>query len=207
VRVCPYENDIRRAFYLSLLAAVGSNGSILISPDGSDWGTRQTPSTPKELSGIAWSGSMFAAVGEDGAILTSPDGLSWTSRASGTSNRLHGIAWSGTQFAAVGKGGEILTSPDGASWTKHALTTKYDLYGIAWSGEQFIAVGSAQPVASSFDGGSYTVSGGGAVVLFSTDVVTWTAQTVAIPGPLYAVAWSGKQFVAVGTRGAILTSP
>ena len=36
---------------------------------------------------------------------------------------------------------------------------------------------------------------------------TWHTQIVGPPQPLLSIAWSGSQFVVVGDKGAILTSP
>jgi hypothetical protein len=54
-----------------LFVAVGSDGTILTSPDGINWMAR-TSGTSNGLIGVAYGNGLFVAVGEDGAILTSP---------------------------------------------------------------------------------------------------------------------------------------
>ncbi len=43
-------------------------------------------------------------------------------------------------------------------------------------------------------------------ILTSLDGITWTSQTYSAGKPLYDVAWSGTQFLAVGPNGTIVTS-
>jgi hypothetical protein len=168
--------------------AIGSDGTILASPDGITWTSRTSGMLTVVLYGITWSGTQFVAVdGAYGAIFTSPDGVTWTARVSGTTNPLFSIVWSGTKFVAVGWDGTILTSPDGINWTSRISGTLDILQGVAWSGTQFVAVGR------------------GGASLTSPDGVTWTVH--ASGANLNSVIWSGTQFVAVGWGGAILTSP
>jgi hypothetical protein len=51
--------------------AVGTQGTILTSPDGRVW-TAQQSGTAKNLWSVAWSGSQLVVVGRGGTILTSP---------------------------------------------------------------------------------------------------------------------------------------
>jgi hypothetical protein len=51
-----------------LFVAVGSEGTILISPDGRSW-TKQNSGTTKHLHAVAYGNGLFVAVG-DGVIST-----------------------------------------------------------------------------------------------------------------------------------------
>lgn len=178
---------------LSLMAAVGRNGTIVTSPDGVTWTARTSPISTT-LASVAWCGSQFVVTGNAGVILTSPDGTTWTSQTSGTSKFLNGIACLGS-LIAVGEGndtatGEILTSPDGITWTQRALSTTDAIYGMASSTTQFVAVGL------------------GGTVYTSPNGTSWTLRTTPTTQSLNAVTWfaAGSQFVAVGGFGTILTS-
>jgi len=188
--------------------AVGHSGTILTSSDGISW-TQRTSGTNNALWGIIWSGAQFVAVGEYGTIITSPDGISWTQRDSGISDStLYDVSWSGTQFVAVG--GEfrfpgnpvynnilILTSPDGITWTKRTSgLTDRKLYGITWSGTQFIAVSGSE------------LQPADTIILSSSDGINWTRRTIVVGTPytLFDVAWTGSQFVIVGTGGVVFAS-
>src|ERR1035438_6307717 len=71
--------------------AVGESGTILTSPDGVAWKSRNSGITNGGLYGIASGNGLFVAVGfswDDnyGVILTSQDGIVWTSRPLGVTN-------------------------------------------------------------------------------------------------------------------------
>jgi photosystem II stability/assembly factor-like uncharacterized protein len=54
-----------------MFVAVGSNGTILTSTDGTTW-IQQTLGTTNGLSDVTYGNGMFVAVGSNGTILTSP---------------------------------------------------------------------------------------------------------------------------------------
>lgn len=62
--------------------AVGDNGLILTSADGTTWQQR-TSGTSIIISGVVYANNIFVAVGFGDTILTSLDGISWTSRPPG----------------------------------------------------------------------------------------------------------------------------
>jgi len=61
-----------------LFVAVGDNGTILTSSDGTTW-TSRTSGTTEYLRGGAYGNSTLVVVGASGTILTSSNGTSWTS--------------------------------------------------------------------------------------------------------------------------------
>ena len=83
-----------------LFVAVGDNGTIITSSDGTTW-TSRTSGTTEKLRGGAYGKSTLVVVGRSGTILTSSDGSTWTSRTSGTSNKLKGITYGNSTFVAV----------------------------------------------------------------------------------------------------------
>ena len=70
--------------------AVGSEGTILISSDGTSW-TERSSGTGNTLYGVTYGNGLFVTVGNSGTIVTSSDGTTWTSRSSGTSQGLNGV--------------------------------------------------------------------------------------------------------------------
>ena len=89
--------------------AVGDDGTILTSSNGTSW-TSRTFGTGSVLFGVSYGVSTFVAVGYSGTILTSSDGTSWTSRTSGTSQQLRGVSYGGSKFVVVGVSGTIVSS-------------------------------------------------------------------------------------------------
>lgn len=182
----------------SIFVALGGSGvfvsgppsTILTSSDGFNW-TVQDSGTADFFAGAIWNGSQFVAIGDDeggdGVIESSPDAVHWTPHASGTTNSLFGIAFNGTSFVVVGGGGAILTSKDGQTWSSQThglpdLNTNYFLNGVAWGNGQFVAGALSGQVFTSPDG------------------LVWTPHDTGFSNFLKGIAFTGTQFVAVGTQ-------
>ncbi len=169
--------------------AVGTHGSVLISPDGLTW-TPEHSGVSQDLWDISWSGNILVAVGTAGTIITSPNGVTWTVQHSGVSQDLWSVTYSdGYHFIATGTGGTILTSTDGITWTLHHSNPGLILDVAVWSGSLKVVVGE------------------NGTILTSPDGSTWTVQHSSISQLFEAVTWSKSQFVIVGENGTILTSP
>jgi hypothetical protein len=169
-------------------AAVGTNGTIYTSTNGTTW-KAESSGTVASLNSIVY--DEFVAVGNAGTILTSPDGVVWTPRSSNTANNLNGIDYNGSMFVAVGNSGTILTSPDGITWTVQQSGTTMNLVGVTYGEGMFAVVGNSGTILTSADSGAM-----------------WTAQSSGVPTTnLSSIAFGGTQFVAVGNGGTILSSP
>jgi len=144
-----------------LFVAVGDNGTILTSPDGTTWAKRNS-GTSNDLYGVTYGNGLFVAVGQSGTILTSSDGNSWTKRTSGTSKYLKGVTYGNGLFVTVVPG-TILTSSDGNSWNERTSGTSEDLSGVTYGNGTFVTVG--------LDG---TYEG---IILTSSDGISWTERT------------------------------
>lgn len=122
-----------------LFVAVGYNGRVLTSADGTDWSFNNVGSNV-QLSGIAWDGSRFMAVSNSADFaFSSTDGVSWIVHPN--SIRPTDLLWTGTRFIAS-SGPRIWTSPDGSTWTQenHGGVNSLIL-DFAWSGEVAVASG------------------------------------------------------------------
>ena len=73
-----------------LFVAVGDNGTILTSSDGTTW-TSRTSGSSDNFSNVHYTNELLVIRGDSGTILTSSDGTSWTSRTTVTSNDLYGV--------------------------------------------------------------------------------------------------------------------
>ena len=100
--------------------AVGDNGTILTSPDGTTWAKRNS-GTSEEFLGVAYGNGIFLTIGLNGNILISPDGTTWT-EGSYENSYSYGFFKAATYgnglFVTVSKNGAIQTSPDGTTWTQ-----------------------------------------------------------------------------------------
>jgi hypothetical protein len=185
-----------------LFVAVGDNGTILTSPDGTTWAKRTSPPGPfgarVHLYDVTYGNGLFVTVGGDnGTILTSPDGTTWAKRDSGTSNDLYGVTYGNGLFVTVGEYGTFLTSPDGTTWTKSS------------SDASATAAGPPGPAHRIYYGNGLfvTVGGDNGTILTSPDGTTWTQRTSGTSNDLYGLTYGNGLFVAVGDNGTILTSP
>lgn len=185
--------------------AVGVQGTILMSTDGSFW-QQQVSGTTGTLQDAAWGGGAFVAVGQSGTVLRSLDGASWVEQKSNTNLNLTGVAWGGELFVAVGSsvsGGHIFTSPDGEKWTEiDDITIDISLNAVAWCssvlGSVFVAVGDHGVIMVSPDGETWVEAySDEGVWLRDITSASWTTQV-----PIGFV----HRIVVVGGNGVVLTS-
>jgi len=165
----------------------GSKGTVLTSPDGSNWTARISTTTNLLSSVTEWPGGLVA-VGDHGTILTSPDGISWTHRSSGTTNWVYRVRWFNPSLVAVGQNGTILTSANGLTWSNRASGTTLWLNDAVFIADTWFVVG---------------VSG---AVLASSNLVNWVSRGTITRKPLYSAATDSKQLVVVGVEGVIVRS-
>jgi hypothetical protein len=171
-----------------LYVVTGTQGTILTSPDGTNWAVQVSGTTNVLSSVTAWPGGLVAA-GDNGTVLTSTSGLAWSRRPTGTTQWLYRVRWLGGVLIAVGQNGTILTSTDGTVWTPRASGTSFWLNDVCFIDDTWFAVG---------------VKG---TVLTSTNLVQWTARGTLTRKALYGAATDSAQLVLVGVEGSILRSP
>ena len=170
------------------LVAVGDNGAVYTSVDGSRW-KRQSSGTTSWLNGIAYGSAGFIAVGQKGTILQSTNGTNWVSRAVGTKDWL-GIAYGHGDYLAVGRSGTIGSSSDGVHWALDSTGRTNDLWTAAVND-------SARLVGGSFD------------LLVSEAKGPWMDQFIqgaysAPVGTYYAAIARSNYFLVAGRSGLIV---
>lgn len=156
-----------------LFVAVGMNGAVQTSPDGSTWTIRTSPAY--HWRSVTYSPTLdrFVAVAQGGAggrAMYSDDGINWTDVAlpgAAPNGHWYGVAWSAddSRFVAVGWTTTGVTTPamfssDGTSWTTVTGTTGDQWTDVAYSPAlgRFVAVGattsgSADPIVMYSDNG------------------------------------------------------
>ncbi len=166
----------------------GGGGTILTSPNGTNWTTRSAPTTKFLMSVASYPGGLVT-VGDDGVILTSTNrGTNWTLQSSGTTSWLSQVRWLNDRLIAVGENGTILTSADGTQWRTNASGTD------RWLN------------AAEFVDGAWLVVGNQGTVLGSPDTTNWYSFGTLTKKSLYGAALHEGQLVTVGTEGVILRS-
>jgi hypothetical protein len=226
-------DDLRGVTWANVFVAVGANGALFSSTDGTTW-TAVNSGVVANLNAVVFRGTSYLAAGDGGTMLSSTDAKTWTPRNTGTVDNLNAIATNSGLFVAVGANGTIVISADGVTWTAAANSaTANNLYAVAAFGNSlWIAVGANGTMITSTDGsiwksiasdtafdlkgiafGTSTATGAvrfvavgvNGTLVTSPDAVTWTAQPAIGPNTLSAVAY-GTQFIAVGAGGSIFTS-
>ena len=149
-------NDLRGVTWGTVFVAVGANGAMDSSTDGTTW-TALNSGVATNLNAAAYRG-VYLAAGDGGAMLYSTDAITWTPRTTGTANNLNAIATNSGVFVAVGAKGTIVISGDGITWTAAANSaTANDLFAVTHFGDSlWIAVGASGTLVTSTDGSTWT---------------------------------------------------
>jgi hypothetical protein len=173
------------AVFGSLFILTGNHGTILTSPNGTNWTPRLTGTTAF-LSGIAPFPNGVVATGDAGTILTSADGLSWTPHLIGLTNWIYRVRYVNSQLVAVGEEGLILTSSNGIDWVRQNSGTTAWLNEVVFAEEAFYVAGTQ------------------GTLLTSTNAVDWNPIGTLTGKALYGAASYNGQLILCGVEGAIL---
>jgi hypothetical protein len=181
-------NDLQGvAVSSNLVVATGAAGTIITSPDGTNWTLRAAPTNRFLSSVTAWPGG-WVATGDDGAIVTSPEAKGWSLVPPPTTNWLYRVRYLGGRLISVGQNGSIFTSTNGSNWTKQTSGTTKWLNDVAWVDNTWFVVGNS------------------GTVLASSNTVNWSSIGTLTRKNLYGAATDGRQFITVGVEGVILRS-
>jgi hypothetical protein len=179
------------------LMAVGDGGNVLFSSNGEAWSFRKV-ADDTYLQSVLAADSLWLVGGLQGKIWTSADGLAWTQRSTGEKGPVASMAWNGRKYMIGTTGfsdfydGSILTSEDAAVWQK----MPGELAFTAWTGTYWVGIP---------DIGKYPIIW--AEVFVSATGANWSRMSVHTYSRLRSLAWTGTTLIAVGSGGAILTSP
>lgn len=180
------------------LIAVGTNGTIISSTDGTFW-SGENSGTTNWLVGVAYGNGTWVTVGDLGTILWTDSSLHWaagTYTSGPNTVRLNNVAYGAGKFVAVGESGVIFTSTDGKSWTAQTSGVTTALRGIAYGTIKSIT-GSAT---------RYLASGENGVLLYSSDAVTWFRTGTNTTAFLEAICFNNGSVVIAGQNGTIVQS-
>ncbi len=172
--------------------AVGNNGLIGTSADGSNWNWSvyncSTWSINTNWRKVVYHNNLYVVVGNDGCIITSSNGTTWTEMNSTVTDHLNDVAWDGTQYIAIGATGVIVTSPDATTWTKQTTPVADNLARAESANGVTVVVGNS------------------GTILTSSDGVSWTQQTSSTTSHLRSLAYYNGSFVTAGGNGTMIAS-
>ena len=216
----------------SQFIALGTDGSILKSPDGNTW-TSATSVPSGGMNSIAFgivSGAVvYVAVGNGGKIFTSADLVTWTT-VSTTGNDLYNVSSPNGSFVATGANGTLLTSTDAGTWTPQISITPNALRGATYgtgsaagASAHYVVVGDSGTIVTSTDGTSWSLItpaplsqhlrairfgsrfvavGQGGAVVYSDDAINWSLSSVPGSPDLASIIFTSAMYLAVGASGA-----
>ena len=216
------------AFAANQWVAVGEQGTILTSPDGSAWTPRTSGFPARWLVGVGFGtvngASLWVVVGENGLILTSPDAITWTPRrTSGT--RINAVAYGNGAFVAADDAGATYYSTDGITWNGAYYGSRNSFVrGLVYGAPHFVTTGLSG-IGTNYDGISTTMRinaapqmqgaaygrhlylvTGGANTYTSRDAINWAQQPATTAIGVQGATFFNNQFVAVGNGGGISTT-
>jgi hypothetical protein len=108
--------------------AVGPNGVILSSPDGTNW-VNVASGTPNDLARVAFIDDRFVVTGN--AILSSSDGLNFTIEQAQTPKYLRNIASGPGTLVAAGEN-TVLVSTNQGEWKQALVNTNHLFSGVEY---------------------------------------------------------------------------
>jgi hypothetical protein len=177
--------------------AVGEQGTILTSQDGTAW-TRQTSGTAVWLTSVAYGLGHYLAVGAGGTVISSRDARTWTTVGTGQPaaprERLNVVVFFRDEFRVAGEhnNGFSVRLPPRIDWMGAERTA-----GPWWRG---YAVGADRLIL----GGEM-----GLAAFNTTDPYLHSPLTIEAPPDLRGISgvvFENDVFTAVGTAGSIATS-
>ena len=173
------------------VAASGTN-SVLTSPDGIVWTTREDFNM--QWGDITYSDGLFVAVANGGVsqrVMTSPDGITWTQRIATSNNAWSAIAYGNGLFVAVSSSGtnRIMTSPDGITWTTRTAPEENNWNSIVYGSGMFVVLSET----------------GTTRCMVSVNGIDWISKQISSED-WGAIAYGNGMFIAVSRTGECETS-
>jgi hypothetical protein len=172
------------------VVAVGDNGSIYSSANGTDW--TQRGNFTNWLRSVAFGDNQFVSVGEDGFIARSTDGQNWERLGSGSSEHLNKVAWLNDRFWVVGDNGAVLTNNFRMTFTRVPVGVTNTLFTVTANSNEVV------------------IAGDSVVLLGNLTTGTWTPQAdsdspvLAPLWPYYSALWDGRLFLLGGHAGQLV---
>jgi hypothetical protein len=209
--------------------AVGERGTIMNSPDGTNW-IVQSRRVDLPLHGVAYGGGRFVAAGDGGTILTSPDGTNWAYTLSVPNTEWLAVAFGEGRFVVVGDSFGpstlVATSTNGVDWERTSVAGVNAKDAVTFGQGKFVAGGNssiiysvngvdwtlATSVASEIESlfhtnGLFVAAGDNGSLLVSSNGLAWSARTSGTTRSLRGITYGDGKWIAVGSRGAMITSP
>jgi hypothetical protein len=206
--------------------AVGNNGAIIHSLDGTNWNSRPYR-TSANLQAVAYGNGLFVAAGEQGMVLASTNADTWTARQTSFDDTFRGVAYGNGRFFVVGPDTAYI-STNGLDWAQVALPPSGSSFDAVTFGKGlFVLANDSGGIFSSGDllawayqdtavtdvegaaylNGRFFVTGNNGRFALSSDGLAWTTITNNVTTRrLYGAAYGAGRYILVGARGTIISA-
>lgn len=173
--------------------AVGLNGTVIYTDDGSNWKSSNPFSHRGRLGrahlfDVTYGANKFVAAG-NGGIYYSKDGSSWSQAKVPFRDQYGGlrkILWTGKFFVASDQVYGVYTSTDGVKWTRVNSVSDDWLTSMTWDGKRMLAA---------FRVHNYDTGVGTTKIMQTTDGLHWKLLKVLAMDEAF-LAWNGSSYVA-----------
>ena len=132
------------AYGNGIWVAVGTNGKIYTSTNGTSW-TSRTSNNTADIYSVAYGNGRFVTVDAAGKAAVNVDPTTaWPTPSLIVAYNFMKVVFGNGIFVAVGYSGKLYTSVDGVTWS--AVTSGFStshIYGLCFGGERFVASGGA----------------------------------------------------------------
>lgn len=149
------------AYGNGIFVAVGNNGQVSTSPDGTNWTSRTSGFGASQVLCVAFGAGTFMIGGLNKLLSTSTDGITWTAQTLpagwGATDDVNEVAYGNGTWVAVGQTGVVASSTNaGVSWTARtsglgAVLLDHVIYG---AGTFVITALASASIAISVDQGA-----------------------------------------------------
>jgi hypothetical protein len=183
---------------LNQFIAVGEDGTIVTSSDGSSW-EKRTSGTTAHLNKVAFINDRFWIVGDGGVVLTNNFRMSFFKVNVGVTNTLFAAAGNTNEIVIAGDSALLLGNLQTGSWSQQADATSPTLaplwpyYSALWDGRLFLIGGRTGLKVEGFRTNS-------------ASPLIWYSETQPTRNWLWSATRATNFYAACGTQGTIVTS-
>ncbi len=173
----------------SLFVAVGMNGTLIVSSNGTDWRWVGIDDLAN-MTGLAESDSLIVAVGEGGSIYVSDDGINWVLHRQDATEAFSDVAFRDSTWVACTDNGRVRWSKDAITWDSATTVFGDDtqLPAVTAADSAFYMV-AVDPLAGPTDRCHVYRSANGSNWFVQAGIDAWY---------IHDLFWTGSALVAVG---------
>ena len=183
----------------SLFVAVGNDGKLSTSINGTSWTSRTSGfgTSSNSILGVAYGNSLWVAVGQGGKCFTSIDAVSWTSRTSGHgSTTINDVVYGASGWVTIGNNNKVYSSTDAITWTARSGGFSNSDSGLSnveyLNSSTYIICGSQSGITPR--------------VATSTNVSSWSTRTTTLSGDSAVGSSFGSSLYVVNSNTGIIAT-